>query len=253
MGFALKKVISGLLLPLPISLILLLLALLLLCCRKKTVGLLSLLLGLLVLLVSSISPVAFSLLHKLETNYQPLQQFPSDVKQIVVLGGGIGGNPNYPPNTRLSSASLSRLVEAIRIYKHYQAQQKPMTLILSGGRVFGSPSDANKMRNTAVVLGIKSKQFILANGSQDTASEAHYIQKIVRDKPFILVTSAYHMRRAMLLFKRLGMQPIAAPTQYLIRSNQYRISRYLPSAYNLVLSDIAIHEYLGLVWAHMHG
>lgn len=175
-----------------------------------------------------------------------------DVHQIVVLGGGVGGNPDYPPNTRLSAASLSRLVEAVRLYHQLQKRKQSAILILSGGRVFGSDSDAKKMYNTAVVLGLKPSKFILEAGSKDTYHEALYLQKIVDNKPFILVTSAYHMERAVRLFKKLKMQPIPAPTQYLDKTNYYRISRFFPRASNLVSSDIAIHEYLGLLWAKLN-
>jgi uncharacterized SAM-binding protein YcdF (DUF218 family) len=60
------------------------------------------------------------------------------------------------------------------------------------------------------------------------------------------------MPRAMALFQHLGMHPIAAPTQFL-GFHRTLITAYLPNTNNLVISDIALHEYLGVLWEKMQG
>ena len=64
----------------------------------------------------------------------------------------------------------------------------------------------------------------------------------------MLVTSAYHMPRAMEIFKEEGMNPIPAPTQFLTKRYSYRTKYFLPSVVNLIHSDIALHEYMGMTW-----
>ncbi len=187
--------------------------------------------------------------NHLEDQYHPLTTLPSNVNYIVVLGGGSGGRYRYPPNTRLSSASLSRLIEAIRLHR----QNLNTTLILSGGRVFGSPAEATVMNNTAIALGIARNHMIVEAGSKNTRQEALRLKSTLQSKPFVLVTSASHMPRAMALFKKLGMHPIAAPTQYLAKQNRYSLKYYLPSVVSLIHSDIAIHEYIGDLWAKYRG
>ncbi len=78
-----------------------------------------------------------------------------------------------------------------------------------------------------------------------------YLKKIVGNHPFILVTSAYHMPRAMALFTAQHMHPIPAPTQF-IGLTQLSIKTVIPNASSLFLSDLAIHEYLGLWWAKIN-
>ena len=169
---------------------------------------------------------------------------PKPIQTIVVLGGGNGGKRIYPPNTRLSAASLSRLIEAIRLYH----QHPDITLILSGGRVFGPTSDASAMNHAALALGVERQHLIITAGARDTAEEATEIKHIIGDKPFVLVTSAYHMPRAMTLFHQAGLHPTPAPTQFLTYRSLSNPKTYFPNASTLTLSDIALHEYLGLAY-----
>jgi uncharacterized SAM-binding protein YcdF (DUF218 family) len=249
MDFLLKKIISAILLPVPVIVLLLLLAGVLFIFQKKTIELIISVGAVLLIVVFSTAPIPNYLLSSLEKKYPPLLHVPKGVQKIVVLGGGNGGGSRLPPNIKLSASSLSRLVEAIRIHHNVPGSE----LILSGGRVFGSPSDAKIMNSTAAILGVAPSNIKIEAGSQDTYQEAQYIKRFVGAKPFILVTSAFHMPRAMALFKGQGMHPIAAPTQYIIKGPQYAARRYVPNSFNLTKTGIAFHEYLGLLWAKLHG
>lgn len=253
MTFLIKKLISNLLLPLPCGLFWIVIGILILLAkRSRRFGIISISMGFLIITLFALNPISTSLLHALQSQYAPLTLPPNDVDKIVVLGGGVSGGKDYPPNLMLGSASLSRLIEGIRLLKLIEANHPDATLILSGGRVFQSPTIAGKMRNTALMLGISEKNTLLEDGSRDTHEEAIYLQKMVGNKPFILVTSAFHMPRAMALFQNLGMHPIAAPTQFL--GQHYNpLFWYIPNANSLIYSDIAIHEYLGMAWAGLLG
>jgi uncharacterized SAM-binding protein YcdF (DUF218 family) len=76
---------------------------------------------------------------------------------------------------------------------------------------------------------------------------------IGREK-FFLVTSAAHMPRSMALFKKRGMQPIPAPADFRAPNTQSSgLVRFFPGVWSLGQSQIALHEYLGLVWAWLRG
>lgn len=253
MAFFLKKLISAFLLPLPFGLLWIALGIILLTVhRAKRLCHTALIIGFFIIALFSFNPVSFALLNQLQTEYTPLIHPPQNVTEIVVLGGGVSGGKNDPPNLNLSSASLSRLVEGIRLFKALRMNNPNAQLILSGGRVFQSPSVAGKMQNTAVMLGVDQKNTVLEDGSTDTHQEAVFLQKILGKNPFILVTSAYHMPRAMALFEGLGMHPIAAPTQFITYHDNLSLWR-IPTANSVVISDIAIHEYLGILWAKIRG
>jgi uncharacterized SAM-binding protein YcdF (DUF218 family) len=247
MGFWLKKFISHLLLPLPFGLFLITLGIFALLVRCRKISISMIFIGFLVIALFSLHPISSTLINTLQNQYSPLTTPPSNVSEVVVLGGGVSGNKNFPPNITLSASSLSRLVEGIRLLKLIQQNHPHAQLILSGGRVFQSPAIAGKMQNTALMLGIAAQNMTLENGSRDTREEAVFLQKIVGNKPFILVTSAFHMPRSIWLFKQLGMNPIAAPTQFLGKNNN-PVFWYIPKTTNLINSDLAIHEYLGMAW-----
>jgi uncharacterized SAM-binding protein YcdF (DUF218 family) len=61
------------------------------------------------------------------------------------------------------------------------------------------------------------------------------------------VTSAGHMRRAIGVFRKNGMNPIPAPTDYQLPGNA-RYASWTTSPIHLAASDLAVHEYIGLAW-----
>ncbi len=249
MIFWFKKLISAFLLPLPFGLLWLTLGvILLLTQRARRLRNTSFIIGFLIITFSSLNPVTFFLLNRLQSEYTPLMTIPKDVSQVVVLGGGVSGRKDYPANLTLGSASLSRLVEGVRLFKELYKHNENAQLILSGGRVFQSPSSAGKMRNTTVMLGVNEKNTSLEDGSLDTHQEAVFLKKVIGKNPFILVTSAYHMPRAMAMFEAIGMHPIPAPTQF-IGQHESSLIWYIPCASSLTVSDTAIHEYFGILWA----
>ena len=250
MAFFLKKLIASWLLPLPMGLTAIFLGLILLKFKHFKTSLYVIAAGALLILVCSLNITPNWLLAHLENQYSVYIDTNKTIKNIVVLGASTQKLAHTPPNTRLNSSSLARLIEGIRLYHVLMKHTPHPKLILSGGRVFNAPASAVVMENTAEMLGVPSQDIIIEKGSQDTRSEAKYLKKQLQSAPFLLVTSAYHMPRAMLLFTQQGLHPIAAPTQFI--AQQFSLQQgnnYAPRAANLARCDIAIHEYLGMLWA----
>ncbi len=246
MDATLLKLLSIICRPLPIALLVMLAGLILAPFNRRwCLGFL--LAGFTTISVFSLNITARHLISALEQPYTPVHTIPNDVNTIVVLAAGVRGSKNGPPNTQLSATTLSRLVEGVRLYQ-LSAQHKPTQLILSGGRIFTATKGSNVV-NTANLLGVPTKKITITRGVINTAAEAKIIHSFVRNKPFLLVTSASHMQRALWLFKREGMSPIPAATQFM--ENRYSLVKgqsFIPQASNLVRCDIALHEYLGLLW-----
>ena len=58
------------------------------------------------------------------------------------------------------------------------------------------------------------------------------------------------MPRAMYLFQKTGLNPLAAPTNHLIKKGKHTCFwDWLPSSANIRKMECAIHEYAGLAWA----
>jgi uncharacterized SAM-binding protein YcdF (DUF218 family) len=109
------------------------------------------------------------------------------------------------------------------------------------------------MAKMAEALGVSAQDMMRLAEPRDTEEESQQIAPIVGAQRFILVTSASHMPRAMGLFRKRGLQPIAAPTDYLAPGHRVDLDDLFPDGYKLFKSQTAFYEYLGLAWEALRG
>lgn len=118
---------------------------------------------------------------------------------------------------------------------------------MSGGKGRNtSVSDAELMADLSIQLGVPRNDIILERDSMSTEDEAKLLKPVVRDESFLLVTSASHMPRSMGLFRKMGMNPIPAPTGHLVKQYRDNIS-FMPSVSNLKKSQAAFYEILRML------
>lgn len=254
MLFTLKKFVGGLLQPLPLLLLLMGVGLLLLWfTQRQRTGKAIILASWLMLILLSLQPVADRLLLPLESHYPTWRQTPqaSKADYIVVLGGGYTYNAEWAPSSNLISNSLPRVTEGVRLY-HANPGAK---LIFTGGAAQGNPvSSAKTAALVAESLGIPQQDIIILDTPRDTEEEAAATAKIVGERPFLLVTSANHLPRAMRFFQAQGLAPIPAPAnQMAITSALNPWEKVFPSAYYLSHSERAWYETLGRLWQALKG
>ena len=141
---------------------------------------------------------------------------------------------------------MQRLVEGIRL-----ARVLRIPLVLSGGSGAVAPTEAREadaMADTAVKLGFPSHNILIENRSRNTLENAKGVAALLPGKTVILVTSAYHMKRALAMFRKTGLSPIPAPTGYKMRSRPSSAINLIPRASSLDASSMALSEYLSLSW-----
>lgn len=245
--FFLKKFISSFLLPLPIVLFLFAIGVYFLFRNSYDRAKITLFIALSILALCSFQPVANAVLKPLEDEHSTLLRTPENIKYIVVLGNGHNTNEGLSITSQVNMVAQNRLNEGL---KHLNLI-KDSKLIVSGYKGYDKNSHAFMQQILAMSLGIDKKRILRSDNARDTREEAIYLKKTLEDKPFILVTSASHMKRAMLLFQKQGLNPIAAPTNHLVHE-QKGFSSYFSSR-NLYKIEVAIHEYLGLIWANIKG
>ncbi len=170
---------------------------------------------------------------------------------ILVLGNQFVYDKRLTPNNQLSEVALSRLVEGIRIMR----QLKNSKLITSGYGNYEEISVAEILAQTALQLGLDSSRLELQKKPENTGQEAtEYKRLFGKSKTLILVTSATHMPRALYLFRKAGLNPIAAPCNYLLKTSEHPDPTYwVPSAINIRKMEAAVHEYVGLLWVQLGG
>lgn len=245
----LKNLVLLLVSPTSFSLLMLLVGLLFLWGKtNQKIGKILVTCGCLYLLLGSLPFLPDSLLKHIERHYAPYAMDDSgknelsDVKFIVVLAGGHVLHQELPITSQFTYEGLVRLIEGIRLYRIIPEA----SLILSSGRGEDPVSNAELMKDIGVALGLSQENLILETESRSSFDQARFVQSIVREESFLLVTSASHMLRSMALFKKLGMNPIAAPTGHLVKHYGNGISLF-PNALNLRKTDILFYEILGLI------
>jgi len=243
--FMFKKLFSRLFFPVPLSLELLLIGIFLLwCTRRQRLGKVLVTFSAALLMLLSSKAVSDALLRPLETRYPPLPVFGAGlaapaVNYIVVLGGGIVRDPNVPVSNHVTPDQMLRLIEALRLHREIPGAK----LILSEGWIH-----VTAMTDVAEALGVAADDIVQLPPSRDTGDEARHIAEMVGRRPFILVTSASHMPRAIAYCHKQGLQPIAAPTDYLAPRGESAPDDVFPDGYKLFKSQTAFYEYLGLGW-----
>ena len=243
MLFFVKKFISVFLMPLSIGLILFLLGIIFLLSKNYKKAKFFLVTSFIWVFLISYSPFSNYLIQPLENQYKSYLDVDSKIPYVLVLGSGHVTNDNMSKISQLSSSAIMRLNEGIRIYKKLDNAK----LILSGyaGDDIKTPH-AFISKDAAVSLGILNSNIITQEKAKDTAEEAEYVKKSVGKEKFILVTSAFHMPRAMRIFKNAGLNPIAAPTDFLSKKEGNYLQE--PRSNEIRKTEVAMHEYIGTLW-----
>jgi uncharacterized SAM-binding protein YcdF (DUF218 family) len=98
-------------------------------------------------------------------------------------------------------------------------------------------------------LGVPGDKILVDDKSRDTLENARYVKEICEKRRFrypILITSAYHMKRALLSFRKFNMNATPVPSNFKTWDRKYGWADYLPG--DLRISMIACREYVGLLY-----
>ncbi|SFV02567.1 YdcF family protein [Alicyclobacillus macrosporangiidus] len=248
--FTLIKIIEAFILPPGLFVVLLLaLALALHRRRQRPLSVATVAIAAMVYALSTQS-VANALIDPLESAYP--QPAPSQLHgdAIVMLGGGVVLDaPDGDGRGNLLGDSANRLLTTARLYRQLHAP-----IIISAGPLYtagGQPlAEADVAKRQLVELGVPASEIYTDPRSRNTQENAAFTKPILTahhlQRP-ILVTSAYHMRRAVMDFQRQGISVLPYPTGYLAKhvSDAYDL-QWLPSASALSLSATAWKEYIGI-------
>ncbi|SUG28788.1 Membrane Protein Functionally coupled to the MukBEF Chromosome Partitioning Mechanism [Salmonella enterica subsp. arizonae] len=115
-------------------------------------------------------------------------------------------------------------------------------------------STAEVGARVAQSLGVPRSDIITLDKPKDTEEEAAAVKQAIGDTPFLLVTSASHLPRAMIFFQHAGLNPLPAPANQLaIDSPLNPWEQAIPSPVWLMHSDRASYEALGRIWQWLKG
>lgn len=197
------------------------------------------------LMVFSSGVIASLLMSPLEYRFPPISSTNShaNVETVVVLTAFSTNDPNMPLSSRVGSSAAYRILEAARLASDGSIE----TVIVSGNL-----AATLVMRDLLISIGLPQELVQLEGNSNHTVDSARNVSAIISGRPFFLVTSAGHMPRALGVFRKQGLNPIPAPTDFQLPKSPGS-ALIFPSPFHLGVSDLAIREYIGLLWYRVTG
>lgn len=256
MFFILSKTVTVLLQPSNLIALIGLAGLVLMLMRWRRAGVRLVVASVILLLIAGLLPVGSWLTYRLENRFPLWEQgaAPGPVTGIVVLGGALSPALSRQTGMPAVNADAGRVVALARLARAYPEAR----IVYAGG---DASLLANKRPETDVVgrllddFGIARARVELESRSRNTAENAAFARDIAQPKPgerWLLVTSAYHMPRAIGCFRAAGFAVEAYPTAYQVE----RSLRLLPGfgvGTNLARFDRAVNEWVGLAAYWMTG
>jgi uncharacterized SAM-binding protein YcdF (DUF218 family) len=179
----------------------------------------------------------------------------SSAQAIVVLSGGRVQPPGDPAASEWNEA-VDRFYGGVDLYK---AGKAPL-LIVTAAWLPWQPDAASEgavLAQLAVELGVPRDRILITQRVMNTDDEARAVAELLAARgdggtgkgKVLLVTSAYHMRRAQWLFARAGLETYPFPVDFQVsEGRQLTILDFLPNAASLDHTETALRELYGLLF-----
>ena len=194
-------------------------------------------------------------LGSLEWGWPTAPRSPVGDEVIVVLAGGFTPPNGVRTRPELDQTTLYRCLHAVELYR--LGGRRPV--VVSGGKVApddDGPPCARAMRDFLVLSGVAGADVIEEGDSTTTFENASRCARLLGDRRMgrvVLVTSATHMRRAWLAFRKQGIEAYPSPCQFRATEFDWSFRDFLPGPNAARAFHQAFHEWLGLAWYRLRG
>ena len=209
------------------------------------------LIGLIVLILSSLPIISNKFIAYLEKDYQPIEIAEiENVDAIVVLSGMIrviGDEENLKYEF---TDSVDRFSAGLDLFNN----NKSPILILTRGKMPWSIgiAEGEYLKELAIKYGVSEENIILTDEVQNTDQEAKAIKEILtEDAKIILVTSAFHMPRAEKVFKAANINLIPFPVDFQNSKSKTTMMDFIPSAGSLFDTSHFVREMIGRLYYNL--
>lgn len=246
--FIFSKLIEQFVIPSNFLLLFGLLGLLLMLVRRRRLGLTLSALSILLLAVCGWSTLGALLLAPLENRFaSPAITRPPT--GVIMLGGAVDTHLTADRGMLAMNDGGERLTETAALAHRFPTAR----IFLSGG--FGhigsetDPSESAVARQFLLSVGIPAERIAMEEKSRTTCENAEESFKALNPKPgetWLLVTSAWHMPRAVACFRAVKFDVVPYPVDFRTRLKQHWRLVNKSSSIGLEDIDIAFHEWIGL-------
>jgi uncharacterized SAM-binding protein YcdF (DUF218 family) len=205
--------------------------------------------SLILLALIGLSPIGNALIVPLENRFPAWDDSRGAPHGIVVLGGAITPDVSHARNSVALNEAGERLTEVAKLAKRYPDAR----IVFSGGSaavLFDERPEAEFALRLLEDLGLPRGRVIAEDKSRNTVENARFSRELAQPKPgerWVLVTSAYHLPRAMGVFRNVGFPVEAYPVDWRTRGSGDMLRPFATLGDGLRRTDTAVREWLGLV------
>ena len=231
-----------------------LMGLVLLCTRFRRLASWLVVTSLVLIAFVGYSPLGHMLILPLEQRFPPWDPSHGPPDGIVVLGGAISPGISLARGAVALNDSAERITVAVELARRYPNAR----IVFSGGTgsLFGGALEAPVAVKEFEALGIAHDRITAEEQSRNTIENAVFSRLLAQPKPgerWLLVTSAYHMPRAIAAFRAAGFAVEAYPVDWRTRGPRDAIALFDSFIGGLRMTDIAVHEWVGLLAYRLTG
>jgi uncharacterized SAM-binding protein YcdF (DUF218 family) len=211
--------------------------------------------GVILVLAGSLLPIGTILLVSLEDRFPRPDLTSGAPTGIVVLGGVVNAYITVKRHDIALDSSAGRLIAAVDLQRRYPQ----LRVVFSGGNsnlIFKGRPESDLAARFLERLGVPKDQIAVDNASRNTMENAVNAKRIADPKPgerWLLVTSAFHIPRAMGLFRLAGFPIEAYPVDYRTRGTIDAVRPFDVMSIGLRRTDTALHEWFGLLGYRLTG
>jgi len=191
-------------------------------------------------------PVPEMVLRPLEQWIPPPSRLPDEIDGIVLLGGAQEAALTEAYGKATLNAGADTMTSFVALARRFPHAK----LIFAGGSGELSPgatTEADVVRLFFREQGVDPSRLIVENQSRNTHENAVFAREIAKPKPgetWLLIAQAYHMPRAIGVFRKLGWDVIPYPVAYRVLPTGWQIFPYAVRQFGKL--DSALHEWIGL-------
>ena len=255
MFFVLSKTLGVVLMPTNMLVLLGILGVILLATRFAWFGRKLLIAAMVLLAVCGLSPLGNLLLYPLESRFPPWDATRGAPDGIIVLGGPIDPDISIAHDTPVIRFAPDRIVATAELARKYPNAR----VVFTGGSANLISNDAKEADFAAEIfeaLGIDKTRLIMERRSRNTYENAVLSKVLIAPKPgerWLLVTSAYHMPRAVGLFRKVGFAIEPYPVDWRVGAGTDVFAFSQAADDGLVRTDTAMREWIGLLAYRLAG
>ncbi|HEY6255769.1 MAG TPA: YdcF family protein [Xanthobacteraceae bacterium] len=249
MFFVLSKVLGFFALPSNLAILIGLVGAILLPTRFARAGGRLMVASLIALALLGLSPLGNALIIPLEERFPPWDDTHGAPDGIVVLGGAITPDVSaIRPQVALNEAA-ERITSTVALARRYPQAR----IVYSGGTgalIYREGSEAEAAVRIFESMGIATERVTAEEQSRNTVENAVFSLLIAMPQPgerWLLVTSGYHMPRAMGVFRQAGFPVEAYPVDWRTRGPQDALRPFTSLGGGLERADTAVREWVGLL------